>query len=267
LDKEGLNYPPDQDTMSRLYPHANSRMLKAQQMQPHLEPAARFEQKAYNVTNYPGLICGLLCCPCAGPTFTQMELEPEEMYISSTNWCMKSNSRTPYAQLGSVEVETSCCCCIGLPEVAMPGWGCSHAVVDDIAKELQDRKVKRGNIAQLKMQENLLNEILRLGVKMDLCLEKEQVAYPPSQETMKRIFGVDAPPPPTTVVAPTAGQQAQMAVQIPEGATAGTSLQVQVPGGPLMQVQVPEGVAPGQTIMVAIPAAPQPQTIGLGNTV
>mmetsp|Transcript_64823 Transcript_64823/g.163268 ORF Transcript_64823/g.163268 Transcript_64823/m.163268 type:complete len:742 (+) Transcript_64823:83-2308(+) len=264
MDEQGLQYPPEQKTMDRLCPNAPARVIKAQQTQPHMQPAVRFEQKSYDITDYTALTCGLLFCPCAGPTFTKMVLEPEEMYITNTNFCMKSNSRTPYAQLGSVEKETACCCCIQLPEVATPGCGCSHDLVTQIEEELQERKVKRGNIAQLKMQENLLDEILRLSVKLDMCMEKHAVAYPPDQETMKRVFGEELPPAPTSVVAPTGGQlQAQqMAVQVPEGATPGTSLQVQAPGGQLVQVQVPDGVAPGQTMMVQVPSAPLPQVYG-----
>merc|ERR1711988_1461159 len=46
--------------------------------------------------------------------------------------------------------------------------------------------------------------------------------------------------------APQAGPQL-MTVMVPEGATAGTMIQVQSPQGTLVQVSVPAGVAPGQT--------------------
>merc|ERR1719277_2757980 len=120
-----------------------------------------------------------------------MELGAEEMFIVTQNLCTKNNERTPYAQLGAVEVETTCCCCIELPELAKPGFGCETAFVKEIEAELQDRKEKRGNIAQLKMQENMLNELLRLDVKADLCLEHAQAQYPPTQAEMTRIFGID----------------------------------------------------------------------------
>ena len=44
-----------------------------------------------------------------------------------------------------MDVETACCGLVhSLPEVAIPGCGCSKAMVDEIASELQERKVKRG---------------------------------------------------------------------------------------------------------------------------
>lgn len=46
-----------------------------------------------------------------------------------------------------------CCCCYSVStgqNMVSPGCGCSKALVEEIAGELQDRKVKRGNIAQVR---------------------------------------------------------------------------------------------------------------------
>ena len=43
-----------------------------------------------------------------------------------------------------------------------------------------------------------------------------------------------------------------ISVAVPEGATAGTVIQVQVPSGAVVQVAVPEGVQPGQVIQVSV---------------
>ena len=37
-------------------------------------------------------------------------------------------------------------------EVASPGCGCNQALVQELGAELQERKVRRGNIAQIKMK-------------------------------------------------------------------------------------------------------------------
>mmetsp|Transcript_48732 Transcript_48732/g.106470 ORF Transcript_48732/g.106470 Transcript_48732/m.106470 type:complete len:361 (+) Transcript_48732:2-1084(+) len=185
LEREGIQYPPPQETVSRLYGTQVPRVLTSQPAVPHIEAAKQFETKTYNVTDKVAACCGLLCCPCCGWTTKTMELGAEEMFIVTQNLCIKNNERTPYAQLGAVEVETTCCCCIELPELAKPGFGCEEAYVQEIAGELQDRKEKRGNIAQLKMQENMLNEILKIVVKMDLLLLKNNIEYAaPAQMAM-----------------------------------------------------------------------------------
>ena len=43
-----------------------------------------------------------------------------------------------------------------------------------------------------------------------------------------------------------------VSVAVPEGAVAGTVIQVQAPSGAMVQVAVPEGVKPGQVIQVSV---------------
>lgn len=192
-EKESVQYPPGQQVIDASFNGKRPRILD--EPIPHLEAAKPFDTKEYNVTNYQECCCQLLCCPCYGPVSRQMTLGPEEMLMVRTDFCSKSNERTPYAQLGAVEVETTCLCCSELPEVATPGCGCSNALVEEIANELQARKVQRGNIAQFKMQENLINEMLKLTVKAKLLADKKGVgAWPPSQELMASVFPNLGPP-------------------------------------------------------------------------
>jgi hypothetical protein len=187
LEKESIQYPPTQEQINQVFNGKRPRILDTPP--PHVGAAKAFDTREFNVTNHVESCCQMLCCPCAGPVYRTMTLEAEEMYMVRTDWCSKNNERTPYAQLGSVEVETACICCSELPEVASPGCGCSKALVDDIANELQARKVQRGNIAQFKMQENLINEMLKLTVKTKLLADKKGVAaWPPSQELMATVF-------------------------------------------------------------------------------
>jgi len=174
MHKSGVQYPPNQEVMSRVYGPYPPRALTNPLNPPHLEANKDFEVKEYDVTNNCSRCCTCLCsCGMAGPCATRtLRLEKDEMYITDVNWCCKSNERTPYAQIDAVETEEVCCAiCTEVPDVANPGCGCSNAMVTDIANELQERKNLRGMIAQLKTQENMLNEVLQLGVKADLLLD------------------------------------------------------------------------------------------------
>jgi hypothetical protein len=188
LLKQGLQYPPAQETIQSIYKGVTPKILLLNKESPHVGATEQFEMKIFDITNLPESICGLICCPCGGWTKKTMFLEAEEMYIKTENLCLLNNQRTPYGKLGAVETEVALCCCHQLPDVATPGCGCSKDYVDQIASELQQRKVKRGNIAQIMMMENVMNELLKLGVKMDLLLDQKNITYPPSQEVMARLF-------------------------------------------------------------------------------
>lgn len=200
----GIQYPPRQDVMGRIFGSLIPRSIDKKDP-PHIDPAVKFDQKTYDITD---LWESLFTCCCSlglcGWTRRTMELSAEEMTITTENCCLYNKARTPYAKLGAVEVEEYCCCCHGLPEVASPGWGCEKAKVDQIASDLQERKVKRGNIAQLMMQENMVQETTKLNAKTRVLLDHKKVQYPPSQQEMNRVFG-SAPPAaggPTVVNAP-----------------------------------------------------------------
>ena len=79
--------------------------------------------------------------------------------------CYRSAIRKPWAQLGDVEV-SNCMCCLMVDDVGSPGCGCNQRLVNDIAADLQKRKVLRGNIAQLKVQENIMKEVLKIDAKL-----------------------------------------------------------------------------------------------------
>lgn len=187
LKKEGIQYPPTPEVMNQVFGDRKPRALSHEQ-KPHIEPHKEFENKAYSVTNYIALCMGCVCCPCCGPTTSKLDLSPDEMTLTTENWCGVQTSRTPYGNLSAVETETMCCCCSQLPEIATPGFGCSNALVDEIAAELQERKVKRGNIAQMKQQENIIIEVLNTEAKMDVLMHKRGLQYPPAPEVMAKIF-------------------------------------------------------------------------------
>jgi hypothetical protein len=190
LDKDGISCPPPQQDMDKIWaggtkPYA----LRNQLSPPHIAPDKDFQTRKFNVTNYPEAICTCLCCPCAGCTTRELDLGPDELTITSSNFCDQTTSRIPYGNLGSVETELTCCFCHELPDVANPGCGCSRAVVDAIAEELQERKVKRGNIAQMKQQENIILELLKLEAKADvMAYAKFGIAFPPPPEVMSSAF-------------------------------------------------------------------------------
>eukprot|EP00928_Gymnodinium_smaydae_P029159 TRINITY_DN22035_c0_g1_i2.p1 TRINITY_DN22035_c0_g1~~TRINITY_DN22035_c0_g1_i2.p1 ORF type:complete len:699 (-),score=74.54 TRINITY_DN22035_c0_g1_i2:400-2421(-) len=152
-NKEGIQYPPTQETMAEVWKGKTPRGLTLGADHVHLEPDKEFEAKTYNVTNIPDCLCNFLCsCGLRGCLRNTLELGPDEVLLVREDLCSRSSSRTPYGNLGSVETEETCFCCHELPDVATPGFGCSKDLVDEIAKELQERKVMRGNIAHMKQQ-------------------------------------------------------------------------------------------------------------------
>jgi len=172
LDSKSIPYPPDAETKHHMYGDNVPLILTRPPNPPHVNPGAKFPLRQYDVSNH--CLSGLLFlggCGLPGPcTRITMTLEEEEMSMRTVNWCLQKNKRTPYAHLGSVDTSTCCVFCSSLPELAVPGCGCSQGLVKEIAEELQERKVKRGNIAQIKIQENIMNEVLKTGVKLDLLL-------------------------------------------------------------------------------------------------
>jgi hypothetical protein len=189
LKCEQIAYPPTQETIAAVFDGKTPKVLTQSGAAIHLEPDKEFESKTYSVTNYPESIANLLCsCFLAGWRTRKVELTPDEMLILTEDCCSISQSRTPYGNVDAVETETACCCCSQLPEVATPGCGCSKELVDEMANELQERKVRRGAIAQIKQQENIIVEVLKLGVKIDLLADKRGIAYPPAPEVMAKVF-------------------------------------------------------------------------------
>lgn len=187
LQKEGIEYPPTPQVMDQVFPDKKPRALTHQQ-NPQIEPHQDFDAKSYSVTNYIECCVGCLFCPCKGPATSTLELLPDEMLLVKEDWCNRSTSRTSYGNLGAVETEVACCCCSQLPDIATPGCGCSGSLVDEIAADLQERKVKRGNIAQMKQQENIIIEILNTEAKVDMLMHKRGLKYPPTPEVMATVF-------------------------------------------------------------------------------
>ena len=157
LDKIGADtsFPPTQETMRNIYGSSGPDLSHASVV-PHTKPSEDFQTKEYNVRNETANICCLLCtCGIAGCETYTLTLEPEQAVFRYSNRCDASVERKPYAQLGSVD-ENVCCCCIHTVNGLAPGCCGDPTAVKEIAEELQNRKVGRGNIAQLRNQENTM---------------------------------------------------------------------------------------------------------------
>merc|ERR1719450_1354797 len=94
--------------------------------------------------------------------------------------------------MGSVDYTKFCCCCYSVNDTS-PGWGCDGKAVEELSEELQKRKVKRGNIAQIKQLEAMQSSTCELDCQADLILEREGIQYPPPQETITRLYGSQVP--------------------------------------------------------------------------
>merc|ERR1711865_767120 len=164
MEKEGIKVPASAEERTKIWGQKLPRGLTSPTDTPHLAHVQNFETVKFDVTNIP-LACHHLTRTCClgGWHRTTMELGADEMHLVEEDNCMSLSSRTPYGNLGAVDTETHCCCCTGFPDVApgehhavTPGCGCSGGLVQKIADELQERKVKRGAIAQMKQEENII---------------------------------------------------------------------------------------------------------------
>jgi hypothetical protein len=184
LAARGVPYPPQTPAdVARVFGASPPKIVVTPPEAPHADAVRAFGTVEFDVTNKIESCCG---CLCAGPTTRRMTLEAEEMVLVTNNLCVTTTSRTPYAHLESVETENACCCCYNLPGVAAPGCGCSKELVDQIAAELQERKVKRGNIAQIKMQENMMISVLLLDAKLEVLLDSLGAGTEPVRQSMDR---------------------------------------------------------------------------------
>jgi hypothetical protein len=252
---QGMDFPPPQQAMSQYWSQQSMPIDNViRKKVTHFDASTKFEVKSFDISNYCEMCCSCLCC--CGPTKTNMTLDEEEMHIKQENWCVTTNSRTPYAQLGSVDTEQVCFCCLEIPEVANPKCGCDKATVEEIAADMQARKVGRGNIAQLKMQENMITSAIKLDAKLDILMKKCNVAYPPDDDTMMKVFKEKI------AVPGVAGATSTVSVQVPEGMTAGQTMRVKNPQGGEFDFQLPAGVSAGKTIQVQCPSQPMASVVG-----
>ena len=160
LDKVGADtsYPPKQETMTSIY-GSSGPDLSQRSAAPHATASEQFETKEYDVQNQTQNICDLICTlGIAGCSTHTLTLEPEQAVTRRSNRCFNSVDRKPYAQLGSVDEKV--CCCIHSVNGLAPGCCGDPVLVKEIAEEMQARKVGRGNIAQLRNQENTMIKAL-----------------------------------------------------------------------------------------------------------
>lgn len=197
MHHSGVQFPPTQETMHSIYgqtvptlpPHSDKDKAI------HLISSEKVDTKSYGITNY----CDFVECCCQTEN---LELNGEEAVFTKSSCCLKSRRREPYFSLASVEPSENCCgvCKTVATEsnIVSPGCcGANTALVEEIAGELQQRKLKRGNIAQIRQQENLMIEIIKLGVKLDLLFQKRGLSFPPTEETLASVFGAGYQPPST----------------------------------------------------------------------
>mmetsp|Transcript_1421 Transcript_1421/g.2250 ORF Transcript_1421/g.2250 Transcript_1421/m.2250 type:complete len:108 (-) Transcript_1421:204-527(-) len=70
-----------------------------------------------------------------------------------------------------------------------PGWGCQADKVQRLAEALQERKVGRGNIAQIQQAELTVAYVKDINAKLDTVMQHLKLATPPlanNAEVMER---------------------------------------------------------------------------------
>lgn len=128
-----------------------------------------FPRTSFDVQNHQEIP---ICMICLKEKYAStLVLEDDELNFITRNPCAQSNSRRPYAQLGVI-VETGAdigdgfdpCLCVQVGGYGVqidgvgymkPKYGMEKELCRTIAHELQQRKVKLGNIGQLKKGEQI----------------------------------------------------------------------------------------------------------------
>lgn len=161
LDKVGADtsYPPTQETMQAVYGPQGPEINPPSSI-PHEIASQAFPTRTFQVRNECQNLCSFIgTCGIAGCMKHEMVLEPEQVVTTFRTNCGTSIDRKPYAQLKAVDEEIICCCC-HMVNLHCPGWCGDSEMINEIASELQARKVGRGNIAQLRNQENTMIKAL-----------------------------------------------------------------------------------------------------------
>lgn len=250
LGRLGVLYPPNQAAMQRIYGSASMvppREAGALGVGAHPSSSEKVEDQSWDVTN--NYASAFICCATLGLAGWQkekLELLDEEAVFGKQNCCVSSRTRYPYSELGAVEPENVCCgrwLAVGTNVGTFsPGCGHEDKLVNDIVDGLNGRKYMRGNVAYMRQHENLVVEIIKLGIKMDLLADKLGIPLPPMQEFDATILELGASIP------------GHAKVTVPSGLAPGQKFQVQGPSGPFLVV-VPQGAKAGQMISVEMPAA------------
>ncbi|CAJ1461703.1 unnamed protein product [Effrenium voratum] len=156
-------YPPGATALAELY----GKTPELPAIRPHAKPSEEFPVREFEVTNS----CESLFCCCTQKD--NMTLEPDKMVLKKTNCMGESVNSMPYAQLQSVDEGRCCYCCRGVNGI-IPGCGCAGDKVADLAQELQQRKLGRGDVAQLKNQENTMLNAVELSVRTNTVMTPEE---------------------------------------------------------------------------------------------
>jgi len=126
-DRRGLPFPPTQQEMVRRFGESPPELGVP------VEKEEAPESKTYDVTNKLDSLIGLFAtCFVQGWTTETVELDEDYMWIISKNNFDDSNTKIPYAELDSVDVEQKNCCMWSVNDMS-PGWGCNREQVEELA--------------------------------------------------------------------------------------------------------------------------------------
>jgi hypothetical protein len=186
----GVQFPPDMSMAKKLYGgQPISRIVTNGKPPSDLDLPVfnpeMFPNSNYSVTNRIECCCSMCCTPCLSRELT---FDKREMVQYGKHACGFSRQRTPYASLGGIDVDQDCCCCHEIGDVANPGWGTNEAEVKRIFDDLYPRMIKLGSIAQVMAQEEIINDILSIELKLDLLLQSMSIPYPPPQQEVDALF-------------------------------------------------------------------------------
>jgi hypothetical protein len=137
---------------------------------PHKEVVEEFELKEYDFSD-PCESLGNCCASngLTGPKTTRtLKLHPEMMELTVENWMTKKTSRMPYASLDGVDIDSTCGgMCVEADDIGSGCMGFGTEEVKQIVEELKPRIEKRGNIAQLKLQDNIIAQVRQVAATVE----------------------------------------------------------------------------------------------------
>eukprot|EP00929_Paragymnodinium_shiwhaense_P032137 TRINITY_DN17873_c0_g1_i1.p2 TRINITY_DN17873_c0_g1~~TRINITY_DN17873_c0_g1_i1.p2 ORF type:complete len:187 (-),score=41.71 TRINITY_DN17873_c0_g1_i1:261-821(-) len=171
---------------------------------PHLGTKCDFEEKEYDVTDFCFMI---LCCGAK-----KLHLKPNEVVYTESNCILSNTRRLNYGELEKVG-PNHCCCFNGIlsniTEQPMSPGCCGigqREFVIEVAMEMRNRMMHRGDAANLKRAEESLDRLARLTqlaeshhAKLDLILKHLKIDVPselgalvPPQQSMGQAYGAAA---------------------------------------------------------------------------
>lgn len=201
LGHQGVKFPPTQKTMTKMF---GSEVKDWPRLGVKEKPIETVECKKLEVGE------------------EKWDLNEDGMVIHSTNRLANLDSKLSYNEIDGVDATRTCCCaycvndkCVGCgdqpqfdqllnncccrlfcPCVGLCCGLCKTGHRDrakGIAADLQERRLKLGNLAHLKQLRTMQDTATGVEVMADLLMKQQGIEFPPDQDLMKQVWPDQTP--------------------------------------------------------------------------